>query len=163
MGAVAKDIMTANVISAHVDMTVDELTELLHKHSISGAPVIDALGRLVGVVSATDIILQHEILGGRPAMDSDYHRQIESRDDPLLAELFADEFRDHEDQFSNHKVRDIMSADVISAQQDTPISELAGIMYNARIHRVIVLDGDRLAGIASTMDILKAVMEENAP
>jgi len=156
MTTVAKDIMTANVISVRADMTVDELAELLHKHNISGAPVTDPSGRLVGVVSATDIILQHEILGGGAAIDSDYHRHIESRDDPLLTALFMDELGDH-------KVRDIMSADVISAQQDTPISELAGIMYNARIHRAIILDGDRLAGIVSTMDILKAVMEGNVP
>ncbi len=153
MGICAKDIMTIDVIYAVEDMTVQELSQLLSEHRITGAPVLDAAGALVGVVSASDILLHDEVFGDEPVQGSDYHRQIEERGDALWEGLAPEEVGDR-------RVGDIMSRGAITAQQDTPIAELAGLMYSHRIHRVIILNGDRLAGIVSTMDILKAVMEK---
>lgn len=153
MGICARDIMTSEVIYAVEDMFVRELAHLLSEHRITGAPVLDAAGALVGVVSVSDILLHDEVFGDEPVQGSDYHRQIECHEDALWDGLAPEEVGDR-------RVGDIMSRGVITAQQDTPIEELAGLMYSHRIHRVIILDGDRLAGIVSTMDILKAVMEK---
>lgn len=153
MGICAKDIMTADVIYAVEDMTVQELAHLLNEHRITGAPVLDAVGALVGVVSASDILLHDEVFGDEPVQGSDYHRQIEGHGDALWEGLAPEEVGDR-------RVGDIMSRGAITAQQDTPIEELAGLMYSHRIHRVLIVDGERLTGIVSTMDILRAVMEK---
>lgn len=153
MGICAKDIMTSEVICAVEDMTVRELAHLLRERRITGAPVLDAAGALVGVVSVSDIILHDEVFGEGPVQESNYHRQLEGEEDALWDGLAPEEVGDR-------RVGDIMSRGVITAQQDTPIEELAGIVYSHRIHRVIILDGERLAGIVSTMDILRAVMEK---
>lgn len=152
MGICAKDIMTSDVICAREDMTVQQLAHLLKEHRITGAPVVDETGALVGVVSMTDIILKDEIFGEEPVLDSDYHTQIEIQDDALWNDFAPDDLEDR-------RVGDIMSPEAITAQQDAPIEELAGMMCSHRIHRVIILKGDRLSGIVSTTDILKAVMD----
>ena len=144
--------MTSEVISARADKTVQQLVRLLREHSITGAPVVDGTGALVGVVSKTDIIL-NKIFGEGPVMDSDYHKQTEAEEDALWDDFALEDVRDL-------RVGDIMSPEVVTAQQDTPIEELAGIMHSHRIHRVIIVKGDRLSGIVSTTDILKAVIEK---
>ena len=152
MGVRAKDIMTADLICANEDMSVQELAQLLRDNNITGAPVVDGKGMLVGVVSVSDILLKDEVFGEEPHLDSDYQKQAESSDEGLLNDLSLEDVGDQ-------KVRDIMSSAVITAQQDAPVEDLAGVMHSNRIHRVIILEGERLAGIVSTMDILRAVMD----
>jgi CBS domain-containing protein len=113
---------------------------------------MDASGVLVGVVSMTDIILHDEALGEAPVMDSDYYKHAEAGHDSLW-----DDFRPED--APDLRVKDIMSREAITAQREASIAELAGMMYSNRIHRIIILDGDRLSGIVSTMDILRAVRD----
>jgi CBS domain-containing protein len=152
MGVCAKDIMTSDVVSARDNMTVKELARLLREHKITGVPVLGENGGLVGVVSMTDIILHDETLGGEPVMDSDYHKHVEAGH-----EGWWDDFAP-EDVPDMH-VADIMSPEAITTQREASAAELAGTMHANRIHRIIILDGDRLAGIVSTMDILRAVRD----
>jgi len=142
--------MTREVISVHEGMAIRELAQVLHRHGVCGAPVVDTSGRVVGVVSSTDIVLHDEALGEGFAVESDFHTHVDTRDDPLLEELTKA-------KLGERLVRDIMSYDVNAAQTDTPASELASSMYDQRIRRVVILEGDRLAGIVSTRDILLAV------
>jgi CBS domain-containing protein len=143
--------MTAQVVCAREDMTVGQLAHLLSQHDISGAPVLDAAGVLVGVVSMTDIVLQDEIFGEGPVLESDYYKQVDTTE--RYPEYFALE------GLEELHVRDIMSPDVIAAQPSTPVRELAGMMISHRIHRLIIVEEGKVAGIVSTMDILRAVME----
>ena len=152
MGVCAKDLMTSRVICAREEMPVQELARLLQEHKITGVPVLDGSGVLVGVVSMTDILLNDGALEGEPVMDSDYYKHVEAGH-----EAWWDNFAPED--APDLPVRDIMSPEAITAQQDTPIADLAGVMYANRIHRVIIVDGDRLVGIVSTMDILRAVMD----
>ena len=68
--ATAADVMSSNVVSVRADMTLDELATFLTDHQISGAPVLDGHGRLVGVVSQTDIA-EAEGLRGRPEEEAE--------------------------------------------------------------------------------------------
>jgi len=156
MSVYAKDIMTSGVVCAREDMTVQQLVQFLQQHEITGAPVLDETGVLTGVVSTTDIILQDELFGEGPVLESDYYSQIEVRGGDLKDDLVLEDLGDR-------RVRDIMSPDIITASQDTPMERLAGIMYVHRIHRVIIVEEGRVAGIVSTMDILQAVMETKMP
>ena len=86
-------------------------------------------------------------------MSSDYHRQLEVRN-----KNFWDEFALHD--VEHLKVKDILSDEVWSAGLDTPVEELVQIMYDHRIHRIIITDNHRITGIITTMDIFKTIMEQ---
>jgi CBS domain-containing protein len=152
MGVKAADIMQRKVISVQEDLSIADLVELLYDHRISGVPVVGETGALVGVISATDVLLGDMVLGQAPVLESDYHTHLE-----VHADSWEELRIEPED---DRRVRDLMSTGVITAQPDTPVEELAKIMYINRIHRLIILEGEGLAGIVTTMDILKAVMEK---
>ena len=153
MSVTAKHIMTTGIIPAHEKMTVLALTQLFQKHDISGAPVVNDAGHLVGVVSTTDVLLHSDVFGDSQVVESEYHKQHDDGRGETLSEDLVPE------DVVNLQVRDIMSTDVLSVSVDTPIEEVAKIMYTDRIHRLLVLEGGRLVGILSTMDVLRAVME----
>lgn len=153
MSVTAKHIMTSEIIPAHEKMTVLALTQLFQKHDISGAPVVDDAGHLVGVVSTTDVLLHSDVFGESPVVESEYHKQHDDAAFETLSEDFVPE------DVVNLQVRDIMSTNVLSVSVDTPIEEVAKMMYTDRIHRLLVLEDSRLVGILSTMDVLRAVME----
>lgn len=148
----AEDIMQREVISVQEDLSVADLVELLYDHRISGVPVVDKAGALVGVISATDVLLGDMVLGQAPVTETDYHTHVDINPDNW--EVMRIEPED------DRRVRDLMSTGVITARPDTTVDELARIMYTNRIHRLIVLEGEYLVGIVTTIDILKAVMEK---
>jgi CBS domain-containing protein len=153
MSVTAKHIMTTEIIPAHEKMTVLALTQLFQKHDISGAPVVDDAGHLVGVVSTTDVLLHSDVFGESPVVESEYYKQHDDEGGETLSEDLVPE------DVVNLQVRDIMSTNVLSVSVETPIEEVAKIMYTNRIHRLLVLEDSRLVGILSTMDVLRAVME----
>jgi len=151
MAVKAADIMQREVISVQEGMSIADLVELLYDHRISGVPVVDEGGALVGVISATDVLLGDMVLGPAPVAETDYHTHVDIH--PNQWEVMRIEPED------DRRVKDLMSTGVITAGPDTPVDELARIMYSNRIHRLIVLDGELLAGIVTTIDILRAVMD----
>jgi CBS domain-containing protein len=153
MSVTAKDIMTTEIISVHEQMRVLDLTNYLNAHDVSGAPVVNDLGHLVGVVSTTDVLLHSDIFSPEQVVESAYHKD---HDDANYADLSVDYVPE---EVINLQVRDIMSTHVFSVLVDAHIEEVARLMYTGRIHRLLVLDERRLVGILSTMDVLRAVME----
>ncbi len=113
---VAVDIMTKKVITVSPTTSVKDLAKALTKNKISGAPVTDKNGKLLGIVSRTDVVAK-----------------------------------------SGAKVKDIMSKDLISANEDTPVEEIANLLTTHRINRVPVLRGKKLVGIVSRTDIVRAI------
>ncbi len=152
MALIARDIMNADVISATDDMTVHQLAIVLETNQVSGVPVLDEAKNLVGVVSASDILLTDEAFEGDPVLDSDYHSQASDKVGDELTGLGSEGQHDK-------LVRDIMSTSVITAEASATIASLAETMYKHHIHRVIILESGWLAGVVSTMDILRAVMD----
>ena len=152
MSLTAADIMNGDVVSARDSMSVHQLAILLETNQVSGVPVLGEGQSLVGVVSASDIILTDEAFEGTPVLDSDYHSQLDDQGAGELADLDS---RGRQDTL----VRDIMSTSVITAEVSAPIARLAEIMHTHHIHRVVILDNTRVAGIVSTMDILRAVKD----
>jgi len=139
--------MNEDVVSARDDMTIRQLIFLLKSNLITGVPVLDKAGLLVGVVSESDTAF-----GDAVAMDSDFHTHLAADTSGDLDGLDLAEL-------GEAHVRDIMSKTAITAESDTPIASLAEIMVTHRIHRVIIVQGSALRGIVSTMDILRAVKD----
>jgi CBS domain-containing protein len=154
-GPVAKDVMTREVVVVPDDMSVNELAVTLMSSMISGAPVVDDSGALVGVVSATDIVRGDALRASEVRESSGYYlRGWEDRMDE--EELRA--FRVVESE--GLLVRDIMTPLIFSVSEDATIGEMADVMIKGRIHRLIVTRDDQVVGIVTTLDLLRSIRDQ---
>jgi CBS domain-containing protein len=141
----AADLMSAPVIAISQDTSLREAATLLCRSRVSGAPVVDAGGRCVGVLSSTDFITWVE-MGGEAGAECKPTNFIA----PWGELINIDDSADTE-------IRHYMTAQPVTAAPKTPVGELAQIMVDAHIHRVLVVDGDRPSGIVTSTDVLNAV------
>ena len=151
----ARDVMNPQVLVVRDDLTLAELAAFFVDLEISGAPVHDAAGRLVGVVSVTDIARCTSSGGEHYVPDHDpgfYVRGWEDRVEPEDLEGF------HFDD-EGVLVRDIMTPAVFCVDADTPIREVAQTMMDSHLHRMLVTEEGRIVGIVSTSDMLQMVAE----
>lgn len=152
--SLARDVMTADVVTVREDTTLNELAELLAREDISGAPVVDVDDRLVGVISTRDLLAAvTEDRAAGPAERPDYFRRG-WEDSYDQEDLVGVEIRDQ-----GPMVRDVMNPANFTVAEETPISEVARLMLQAHVHRVLVLRGDALVGIVSTSDLLGILSE----
>lgn len=152
----AKDIMIGDVLTAVKDWPVDHLAEFFVEHSISGAPVLGENGDLAGVVTLMDIARNQNLISNSPAPDRPHDYYLDSR---------LNEYSDDIRELMNIKqpvqvtVKDIMTPVVFSVAPDTPLKQVADAMIRGRIHRVLVTEGKRLAGIITTLDMLRVIYD----
>jgi CBS domain-containing protein len=150
-----RDVMTRAVLTVRADWTIEELKGFLLEHGISGAPVVNGAGELVGVVSATDLLRQGdtgEAFNGRRAE----HLLAE----PLERALSRDELRSmYVATGSDSVVRDLMTPVVFQVDEDAPIHDVADLMARGRIHRVLVVREARPTGIISALDLVRVLRD----
>ena len=151
----AKDVMNRKVLAARDDMTLEELSGFLVEHEISGAPVEDRAGKLVGVVSVSDLSSTLS-QGGRVERDRsspDYF--VHGWEWSLTGEELS--------RFNVHNggsfVRDIMTSTILSVDEETPVSGVAQRMMEHHIHRLIVTRHARMTGIVTSSDLLGLLVE----
>jgi CBS domain-containing protein len=145
--------MTREVVTISPEATVRELAELLAKAKVSGVPVVDDAGRLVGIVTEGDIILQDAELHF-----PHYVQVFESI-------IYLESVRRFEERFRKAfgaRVGDIMSQEVMTVASGTPVSEVATMMADRNVNRVPVVDGDRLVGMITRGDIVRSIAEGTA-
>ncbi|AOR73201.1 histidine kinase [Burkholderia stabilis] len=142
----AIDVMTPSVVSVKPDMTVQQTAALLVENGISGAPVIDANGRLVGMISESDLVRRVEIETDRPHRAWWMELLTARRDDA------ADYVKTHA-----HLVKDVMTKHVVTVQEMTPIDEVARILDKLHIRRVPVVRGNEVVGIVSRANLVQAL------
>jgi len=150
----ARDIMTRNVITVPDDATLSELVATLSEHMITGAPVVDENGKLVGVVSTTDIALHST------KRTSDIRRDVPPDFYLRGWEQIEDEFRSFSiEEDAGQVVRDIMTPVIFSVSENARFVEMADMMVGGRVHRLIVTDSDRVVGIVTTLDLLRGLRD----
>jgi CBS domain-containing protein len=150
----AKDIMNPNVITVTDNMDLRELARILVEEAITGAPVVDGLGHLVGVISQSDLVEYELTMERELTVEAPFYRR--PHDDALepsrgfqLEDLPAD------------TVKDVMTPFLVTVEEDTPIREVAARMAKFGIHRLIVVDDDQqIRGIVTSIDVLRWVAEE---
>ena len=140
-----RDVMTSDVVSVGPEASIDEAVQLMLQRRISGLPVIDHAGELVGVVTEGDFLRRAET--GTQRQRS---RWIEFFTGPgKLASEYV--------QTSGRKVHQVMTTDVQTATEDTALEEIVRLMERRRIKRVPILRGKKLVGIVSRANLLRAL------
>ena len=141
----AHQIMSRHVVTVSVDTSVTEAIAIMLGHHVSGLPVVDAAGRLVGIVSEGDFIRRAEI-------DTERKR---GRWLTFLAgadRVALDFVRSH-----GRKIGEIMTKSPVTINQDTPLAEIVEIMEAHNVKRLPVVNGDDLVGMVTRTDFLPAV------
>jgi len=141
----AIDIMSSEVITVHPDADVADAIKLLIKHDVSALPVVDSANHLVGIISEADLIHRAEI-------GTEKRRPLWLEALTGAATL-ADEFA----KSHGKKVHEVMTKDVVSASEDTPLSEIAALLERNRIKRVPIVRGEKLVGVVSRSNLLQAL------
>jgi CBS domain-containing protein len=144
----AMDVMTTDVITVNPEMTIQALATLLAERGISGAPVTDPAGKLVGVVSEGDLLHRAEIGTAR-------RHRIRRRSwwlDHFAADAARDYIKSH-----GRTVNDIMTRDVVTVAEETDLGDVAAILEAKRVKRVPVMRGDKIVGIISRANLVRAL------
>lgn len=151
-----REVMSRDVIMVRDDMTLQEVATFLTENQISGAPVEDAEGRLVGVVSLSDVaratseqphLEAERPRSERPPVPDYYLRGWERR-------LAAEELESFQVEEPGLLVSEIMTPRIHSVDEATPVSAAARMMREAHIHRVLVTGRGKVVGIVTTSDLL---------
>lgn len=141
----AADIMVSNVVTVTPDHCVQEVAEILLERRISGVPVLDGSGKLIGIVSEGDLMRHAD--SGTEHQRSWWLRLMMGREG-----LATEYVREHA-----RKVSDIMTRDVITATPDTPVGKLAELLERNAIKRVPIVENGKVVGIVSRANLLQAL------
>ncbi len=136
----AADLMSAPVMTIPQETPLREAARLLSRSNISGAPVVDAEGRCIGILSSGDFVTWAGKGGEAVSFIAPWGEVISVDDAP------------------DNDIRHYMTAQLVTVAPTTPVGELAQKMVDAHIHRVlVVVERDRPRGIITSTDILAAV------
>lgn len=141
----ASDVMTQRVITVEQDATILQAVRLMLQNEVSGLPVLDKAGRVVGILTEGDFLRRSELGTQRRRP-----RWLEFLIGPgRLAEEYV--------QASGRKVEEIMSRDVRTIGEDMPLDKVVALMERHHIKRVPVLRGQQLVGIVSRANLMHAL------
>jgi predicted transcriptional regulator len=152
----AKDVMNPNVISVPADWTIEELSQFLIDKAITGAPVKNEDGKLVGVVSLTDIVRHDSLAEIDLRADEPHDYYMHGWEDRLAPEELSSFHVEEKPQVT---VKDIMTQMIFKVDENTPLQEVADTMIGGRVHRLLVTHAGRVIGIITTMDMLKVIRD----
>jgi CBS domain-containing protein len=147
MADTAAAVMTRDIVSVRPDAGIAEIADTLIKHGISGAPVVDASGKLLGMISEGDLL--RPFSRKRQARRT-WWLQMLAEGEPL-----APEFLDYIST-DRHKAADLMTQNLIVAQESTRLPDIADLLTAHRIKRVPILRDGKLVGIVSRADLVRA-------
>jgi CBS domain-containing protein len=141
----AHQIMTKNVIAVTPHTSIQDAAKIMLQTHVSGLPVVDDAGRLVGIISESDFLRRSEIGTGRrrPAW-----LQFFMGSGSAAADFVHERGR---------KVEDVMTQDPITVGEETPLEDLVRLMEKNGIKRLPVMRGKALAGIVTRSNLLQAV------
>ena len=137
----AKDIMTVNVVSVSQDTPIHEVVGLLLKYRISAVPVIDRARKVVGIISEGDLL--------RPEGTS----RAGAQRPWWLEAIFASQIVAYETA-GGRTAGGVMTRNVVTVDEDTPLNEIAGLLERHHIKRVPVVRDGSLTGIVSRANLL---------
>jgi CBS domain-containing protein len=146
----ARDVMQANVLSVPPELTLAALEDFLLSKRISGAPVVDD-GKVIGIVSRSDVVRCLSLERSLSGLIAD---GLASPEEPASSIRLP---TDVEERLTAHTVRDAMVVDPVVVPPDAPIADVARLLHERHIHRVLVTEGATLRGVISTLDLVRLI------
>lgn len=141
----AHHIMTRKVITIAPGASIMDAARLMLDNHVSGLPVVDLKGALVGIITERDLLRRQEIGTQRKR--------------PRWLEFILGPGRQAAEyvQTAGRRVQEVMTRDVHTVTEDTPLPDVVAVMEKYRVKRVPVMDGNKLAGIISRQNFVRAV------
>ncbi|MBS0517138.1 MAG: CBS domain-containing protein [Proteobacteria bacterium] len=144
----ASDVMTKGAVSVADTATIYEAAELLVNTRVSGLPVVDGDGKMVGIVSEGDLIGHLE---ADTSDETDLLREI--ADDAAVAAAYV--------KTHSRRVTDVMTRDVLTCTEDTPVEQIASLMLKHKVKRIVVMRDEHIVGIVSRINLVQALITRN--
>ena len=147
----ARDIMTTEVLTVSPETSIADLSKILENRKIGGLPVVDKGGRLVGVITQSDLVERARDLELPPAiniLDLHIYLQIPSH---LIQRV---------EKMLGATVGDCMTPNPVTVAPDTPVSQIAARMAKQKMHTIPVLKGGKIVGVIGKMDLVRAMARE---
>jgi CBS-domain-containing membrane protein len=146
----AEDIMSRKVITVSETTSVKELASTLLNNKISGVPVLDTAGKLVGIVTESDLIFQNKKLKV-PAVIAIL--------DSFLFLNNPDKMEKELKKIAGATVKDLCSEKVVTVRPDTPLDEIATMMIEKKMHTLpVVSETGEMLGIVGKKDIIRTIL-----
>ncbi|CCO07092.1 CBS domain-containing protein [Desulforamulus hydrothermalis] len=146
----AKDIMKTDVITVTADTNIKDIAQILTDKGISGVPVVNQEGKLVGIVTEGDLL----------------HKEANPRIPKFFGILGAmiyfggvDQYREDFKKLAALKASEIMTSEVITVSKETDIRTIATLMIEHNIKRIPVVENGKVLGIVSRSDIIKTLTQ----
>lgn len=178
--ATIDEIMTTELATVDPQLSLREALDVLRGEEVSGAPVVSG-GEVVGVVSVTDILEFEATSPGVPTQREgqtewgefeapDFWEEGEEPPSAYFVDYWSDAGADLSsrfeetgapewDDYENHVVAEIMTRKVVAVAPGAEIRDVARVMVDAAVHRVLVMENSDLRGLVSGTDIVRAVAE----
>jgi CBS-domain-containing membrane protein len=149
----AKDIMSTDLITVKKDTDIKTLSNLFIDKKINSVPVVDDEGKLIGIVSETDLVYQ----------DASLHiPTVFSIFDSIFYLQSSKHFKEDLNKITGSKVKDIMTNKVLSIKENESIYDIASIITEKKFYSIpVVDDNNKLKGIVSRFDIIKSMTDKN--
>lgn len=145
----ARDVMQKDVITISPETSLGDAQRLFVEESIGGCPVVDDRNIVVGVISSTDLLRAVNDERDTAVAETRYYR-----DDLAFSSPDWSDLEDFQDRLAELQVSDAMTPGSLLVDIDAPIPDVARTFRQHRVHRVLVVEGDALAGIISTLDLV---------
>ena len=159
----AADVMHTDVLTVSPKLPMLDLEKLLIEHRVGGVPVVED-GKIIGIISRSDVIRHLTEDQAADAIETEYHWDIgppttkrasgsggSSADPAAVAEML-----------SKLEVSDLMVKDVVAVRADAAVSEVASLMAERHIHRVVVTNDGELLGVITTLDLTRLLADGRA-
>ena len=146
---IAKEVMKTELVTLREDTPVKEIARLMLEHDISGLPVVDGQGKVLGVVSELDLM----------------RKQIKPNDPSIWTMLWgmdADREKKQRDairKYMGKTAGEVMTSPALTVDVSDSLEKVGNLMFNKQIKRVFVTDGGKLAGVISRSAFTKLLLE----
>jgi CBS domain-containing protein len=143
--------MTKDVLTVSPETSIAELAKTLENRQIGGVPVVAEDGRLVGVITQSDLVERARDLELPPAiniLDFHFYLQIPSHSIQKVEKMLGT------------TVGDCMTADPVTVAPDAPVAQIAALMAKQKVHTLPVVKAGKIVGIIGKMDLVRAMARE---
>lgn len=151
----ARDVMQSDVITIDAEASLLDAHRLFIEAEITGAPVVDDAGAVVGVISSADLLRAVEEERDTAVVDRNYFRDLTEFSGPD----WGSSLEDFQDRLAGRRVAEVMTPEAVSVDADASVAEVARTLRSQRVHRVLVEDDRKLVGLISAFDLV-ALLEK---